>query len=106
GRCGNIASRGREDLYRSVRVQSTFCRSVRSPHLRMEKQRYLHGACSRSVHMETLSRENSSHVAGDMGSLDSADGDHIFFAFGAPVPAVRPRAFVLAPTLHFHDQSV
>jgi hypothetical protein len=60
----------------------------------MEKQRRLNASGSRPLHVATLPGQNCTDVAGDMGGLDSADGDHLFTATRAPISAVRTRAFL------------
>src|SRR5205814_5391392 len=72
----------------------------------MEKQRHLNAPGSRPLHVATLPGQNSSDIAGDMGGLDSADGNHLFAPTRAPISAVRTRAFLLGAAFDLYDQSL
>ena len=58
------------------------------------------------VHLATLSRQDYSNTGRDLGSLDSAYGDHLFAAARAAISAFRTRAFFLGFASHLHDQSI
>src|SRR5438309_21166 len=62
------------------------------------------GTLATAVHTGSLSREDYSNAAGDMGGLDSADGDHLFIAPRTPISALRACPFVLGPAFDLHDQ--
>ena len=57
-------------------------------------------------HVATLPGQNCADFAGDMGGLDSADGNHLFTAPRAPISAVRTRAFLLGAAFDLYDQSL
>jgi hypothetical protein len=48
--------------------------------------------------------EDPSDIAGDVGGLDSADGDYLFVASRSPISAFRARALVLGAASDLHDQ--
>ncbi len=70
----------------------------------MEEQWGLTATLATPVHTGSLSREDYSNAAGDMGGLDSADGDHLFIAASTPISTVRACAFVLGAAFDLHDQ--
>src|ERR671918_1528300 len=72
----------------------------------MEKQRHFDAADSRSFHVGTLSGQDSSDIAGDLGGLDSADGAHLFVAARSPISPIRARALVLGFASDLYDQPV
>ena len=72
----------------------------------MEEQWYLAPAHSRPFHMGALPRQNHSHIARYVGSLDSADGNYLFAAACAPIPTVRASAYFLGVAPHIHDESL
>src|SRR5205807_9810915 len=72
----------------------------------MEKQWDLSETLTATVHREPLSRQNYSDAACHLGGLDSADGNHLFIASHAPIPAFWTRAFVLGFIADLYDQSL
>src|SRR5204862_1766633 len=70
----------------------------------MEEQWSLTATFAPTVHGGSLSRQNYSDTAGDMGGLDSSDGDHLFIASRTPISAVRACAFILGFAFNLHDQ--
>ena len=52
----------------------------------MEKQWHLAAAYSRSFYMEPLSRQNHSHAARNVGSLDSTDGNYLSLPLALQFP--------------------
>jgi len=87
-------------------VAAKICVAVLRADLRMEKQWHLAAAYSRSFYMEPLSRQNHSHAARNMGSLDSTDGNYLFPAPRPPISTVRAGPHVLGVAPHLHDESV
>src|SRR5260370_28124680 len=70
----------------------------------MENQWNFSETFTATSHSQPLSRQNYSDAPRHWGSLDSADGNHVFIASRAPIPAFRTRAFVLGLIADLYDQ--
>ena len=82
-----------------------FCGAIWCADLRMEKQRHLAAANSRSFHVETLPRQNYSDIARHVGRLDSVDGNYLLAAARAPISTIWAGAHFLGVAPHLHDES-
>ena len=70
----------------------------------MEKLRLLPRIFTPNVYLEPLSKQDHSNLAGNLGGLDSADGNDLFAPARVAVSTLQSRAHFLGPLAHLYDE--